>query len=745
MKKQERGIREVTLNTPTIHGLRVEPSAVNFIFGKNGTGKSSIARALATRDPARRESGEREPEVYVYNEEYIEDRVQALGDVQGIYTFSKRNVETRRALEALEKARAEREKERREKSELLARRKKDLSRELENYQKTLWRATSEIRRRYPLALGAEGESPGRRAGKLAACPPEETRPESLDCLYEMAFQTEREPMEWYTLLSRMEAPACDRMETPILTGSDTALAAFYRALGNFDWAKTGHDRHGKQAGGKCPFCGQALQADFEAAFAACVDDRYRKDMEALKAFSEAYERYAAHMGEALEKNAGNPYESRDTLRYHALAEVLRRQIRTNQMLIRRKNDHPREELTLEDTGATVKALDALAEEINRRIARYREAAENLPREQERCAAQVWDAMAAVCRDWKKPEEPQEMKALALETARLDYEIQAADQKIKELQQSFADTTEAMESINQALASCGFTGFFFRKKEGNQEAYELIRRGEEEPAKNLSEGERKFVAFLYFYHRVMKESVEGGRIVVIDDPVCSMDSEVMLTVVAMIRHMIRSCLGRYENRGKKPASPILQMFVLSHNRYFFQALSDDFVPDYAHCAFFEVTKGRDNISDIRRCESTADQPGREKQNESPVQGFYQSLWRRYLAAVRQEDLLHYAQQILYHYFLQTCHVEQREFMRALMDENREEMIAGKNVAEEQLNTAIIYSLLTLMGDSERGFLDGMSFDLRAVDPGQIRRIFEKIFTVMHQEQHYRHMARQAALR
>lgn len=62
-------------------------------------------------------------------------------------------------------------------------------------------------------------------------------------------------------------------------------------------------------------------------------------------------------------------------------------------------------------------------------------------------------------------------------------------------------------------------------------YEVIRENGE-VAENLSEGERNFIAFLYFYHLVRgsRSSDEvKDKIVVIDDPVSSMDSTALFLV------------------------------------------------------------------------------------------------------------------------------------------------------------------------------------------------------------------------
>ena len=52
------------------------------------------------------------------------------------------------------------------------------------------------------------------------------------------------------------------------------------------------------------------------------------------------------------------------------------------------------------------------------------------------------------------------------------------------------------------------------------------------------GERHFIAFLYFYHLVMgSQSDEGkveNKIVIIDDPVSSMDSSSLFVVASLVR-------------------------------------------------------------------------------------------------------------------------------------------------------------------------------------------------------------------
>ena len=46
MKKVSTGIKKVTIDSPVFSGEVFEPTLINFFFGKNGTGKSTIAKEM---------------------------------------------------------------------------------------------------------------------------------------------------------------------------------------------------------------------------------------------------------------------------------------------------------------------------------------------------------------------------------------------------------------------------------------------------------------------------------------------------------------------------------------------------------------------------------------------------------------------------------------------------------------------------------------------------------------------------
>ncbi len=118
-------------------------------------------------------------------------------------------------------------------------------------------------------------------------------------------------------------------------------------------------------------------------------------------------------------------------------------------------------------------------------------------------------------------------------------------EIADLNKRIVSTAPTINSINDLLRDSGFQGFILREKRGQQNVYEVVRQ-DGQVAAGLSEGERNFIAFLYFYHLVRGShtdaDVSKDKIIVIDDPVSSMDSSVLFIVSTLVREMVGVCFN-----------------------------------------------------------------------------------------------------------------------------------------------------------------------------------------------------------
>lgn len=156
-----------------------------------------------------------------------------------------------------------------------------------------------------------------------------------------------------------------------------------------------------------------------------------------------------------------------------------------------------------------------------------------------------------------------------------------------------------------LEGFGFLGFKIEVSEDAKD-YRLVRLDGSAVQNTLSEGEKTFVTFLYFWHLVAGSNdtsgVSADRVVVFDDPVSSLDSDILFIVSTLVRRTCEKAQGGHSN--------IKQVFVLTHNAYFHKEVT--FRAHEKQVAFWLVFKSNERSSITR-------------EQRNPVRTSYQLLW------------------------------------------------------------------------------------------------------------------------
>jgi wobble nucleotide-excising tRNase len=161
-----------------------------------------------------------------------------------------------------------------------------------------------------------------------------------------------------------------------------------------------------------------------------------------------------------------------------------------------------------------------------------------------------------------------------------------------------------------LSSFGFTGFSLAKSE-MEGYYKIVRANGIDAKETLSEGEKTFITFLYFYHLLKGSNSESGittnRVVVFDDPVSSLDSDVLFMVSSLIKGIFEEIRN---NQGQ-----IKQIFILTHNVYFHKEIT--FNTKRKNCVLkeetFWIVKKSGKHSNVHRYE------------KNPIKTSYELLW------------------------------------------------------------------------------------------------------------------------
>ena len=309
----------------------------------------------------------------------------------------------------------------------------------------------------------------------------------------------------------------------------------------------------------------------------------------------------------------------------------------------------------------------------------------------------------------------------------------------------ANTEAAIDSINKILRDSGFQGFSIRAKDGVENVYEIVRENGT-VAENLSEGERNFIAFLYFYHRVrgsMNSEELKEKIVVIDDPVSSMDSTALFIVSAIVREMINVCRNNTEYLNPQvPGDYIKQLFILTHNVYFHREVTYQQV-GYYNCTSFYMIRKNDNVSTVKLCKRQNKEIPSEEENYNPVQNSYAALWDELRDLHSTIPALNVMRRILEYYFLQLCGYEGSDLRSIVLEkkENREKFIKQVEGEKPDMTDYQLASSLLAYINNPNGISDGLNYVEDCEDAEAYKRVFQMIFDALGQSQHYKMMTGQ----
>ena len=724
-EKMTAPVGKILLDTKTYHNVEIEPTLINFFFGKNGVGKSTIAECF---------KGERTGissnlasyEVLVYDQEFIRKNLREDESLPGVFSMNEEDIEKQNQISAkqgeLDRTRtdyAAKIEEKRAKMALPS----TLRPTLET---SFWNQTNALRAGFPLAV--RGKISGRvtKANLCDVLLKESTAKEAnlaeLQSLYEAAFGTDSATyaeLKKPHPIDEAKIDGFDLLATAIISSSDKPYANFIKAIGATDWLRSSHDTYAHKTEGKCPFCMKQLDEDFEEQFAACFDKQYQIDAEKVQSFLKEYERKTTAVVSCLEGNKSAAFPKIDFSAYDDKVRATKKIIELNQKRLAEKVAAPATIIVLESIDTEIAEINDLIESFNKDIKKYNEIIGARKKKQAECTASVWQHMAFLVQVAKSEYEKiikdnnAALKKIETEMIALKETGGALAKEIKSLAGDIKGVDSTMRAINQTLKDSGFQGFRLKKKGDKDEEKNqyVIVRDDNTPAHGLSEGERNFIAFLYFYHKVYgretPDTAFKDRIVVIDDPVSSMDSSSLFIVSSIIREMIGICF----NNGSAPAhgAPrfIKQMFILTHNAYFLQEISYDQIK-HDHCVNFYLIKKAKNSSAITLCyrrDANSAEPA-ILHNYSPVQNSYTALWREYREVTSAVALKRVMRHILEHYFIQISGFKGQDLhSRIFADES---IFNDSNGVRDDALVHSVNMLLQYVGSDQQGFNAGFDY-------------------------------------
>lgn len=770
MEKKKSVIEKITLNAATFKNEGCNPTYINLFFGRNGAGKSSIAKAIAAGEGLTWNASENpdDYEILIYDQDFIEDNFSEYDNLLGVFTVNQVNIEIQKRIDALgvEKVQVVNEM-----SGLIddGNKKKDVKESLlAQLQNECWSRSARLRNDFDATLSGKKRKNTFTEKILFTSNPKAHNLIKLKELYDVAFDSNSQA---YGLLrkssdasGRYDLSGEELMGRSIISSSDTPFAVFMKALGATDWVKNGHAHYVKNTDGKCPFCQQTMPRDFEKDVASCFDEQYQNDQNALAEFQAAYKSFTKSIWIVFEQNQSNVYPKLDMNSYRDKLAILQTTVTSNLRQIERKIESPALTMELVDIKTLIADIDAIIDVYNEQIKANNEVVNSKKAKKKECEDAVWEHLADM---FSKEIADYRASLAAAEKDLTELGDKYKDKKQRSLQiqtevlnlrNQTVNTGAAIDGINKLLKDSGFQGFSLRQKENNQDVYEVIRENGK-VAEKLSEGEKNFIAFLYFYHLVrgsgkagtsaMIRDVETSgyvrnvadnreKIVIIDDPVSSMDSNTLFIVSSLVREMIEVCNNNVDYAHRiMDGMYIKQIFILTHNAYFYREISCNQVSRYESVSFFMIRKVN-NISTVECCENKPKSALENPSNRNPVQNSYTALWEEYKELNSTIPLLNVIRRILDYYFIQLCGYQEIDIRKTILETHKDAFVdAGSDGRKDYTKLHLATIMLSYIGSAE-SFIDGLNLVEDSTDAGQYKMVLEMIFDKLKQGQHFKMM-------
>ena len=374
-RKVPSAITNITLNRATFTDVPIdELTFVNFFYGNNGAGKSSIAHAIAEDDCIVWADGKTADDfdVLVYNQDFINDNFLSYGDLKGIFIFGEEDIEAKKKIAEFTEQKKQKSEARQAALDEHKKKTDSLTSALTQFQDICFTKTAEIRKRFDKCMDGKKQKKNFAEAVLAEMKPTDHDLAELERLYDVAFDDSARAYPEFKKAAATtygSLPGKDLLDRMIVSSSDTPFAKFMKALGDTasDWVRDGHTHYAGAAGGKCPYCQQKLPANFEADIAATFDAQYQQDIRDLDQFQAVYIRETDGILRVFQTNTADVMPSIDLKAYQEKIALLESNFEINRQHIAEKVKEPSKTISLEDTDTLLLEIGALIDDINKSI------------------------------------------------------------------------------------------------------------------------------------------------------------------------------------------------------------------------------------------------------------------------------------------------------------------------------------------------------------------------------------------
>lgn len=377
---------------------------VNYIYGANGCGKTTISTLL--EDTACEKFSDCQVEwdhnlpekVFVYNKTFREKNFKESSDIAGIFTLGQATTEE---IEEINRKKAELEEKTHHikgNNETIEDLRGKIEKEKSDFKEIIWKdvyKTNEDKFKEAFSGFLKKEAFASKLKELALPEKENITREDVEKRAAKLFGEPPVKKEQLFQLSKqyiMQIESLAIWDKCIVGKKDIPIARLIIQLENGDWVNQG--RKYIYSGSKCPFCQKdTIDEDFRSQLEAFFDLEFENDIEQLKKGKEEYLRAKDDIRSKLAIIENQDLENETKFKIQQLCEKIVNCFRDNEEKINRKINEPSKKIQLDSIEKYIDEINCIIDIKNAEIIKHNNLVENYKTEKKKLIDDIWILIA----------------------------------------------------------------------------------------------------------------------------------------------------------------------------------------------------------------------------------------------------------------------------------------------------------------------------------------------------------------
>ncbi len=578
---------------------------INFIYGPNGSGKSTIGKFLYNQNDAEYSCCEAEmhinsdADILVYNKDFKTRNI--VENIDGIFTLGEATIEDINKLNEMKKEYGLKNEKLQNLEIVLNNKMKEYDNLNDAFRDSVWedilkqndkefkdaftgyRNSKEKFYQFVLEKYQAYKNMPVVTTKVEEEENTITSKDKLLARSNTLFSTELKMCELIEFSFKDRIPRAQEIETDSIWGEvivgnrDLPISKLIDYLHNADWVNKG--REFLRDDGICPFCqSETITEEFVEHLNAFFSGEYESKVEKIKTIQLEYEAIIELVKRTITDILSNDLFLEigeiDRINLSSLLATLEKLFDNNKMLIMKKGQEPGSKIDLSSTISTFNQIVETLQNANKNIEKSNKLIENKEAEKKKLINDIWMYLMKkysklIAGHMKKMSDCKKgINGISINVKNASDALKIQNDSIIEAGRNITSIQPTVNEINRLLLAYGFDNFKIVSSKVDENSYQIQRPDGSLATNTLSEGEETFISFLYFMQFAKgswdKDKISNKKIMILDDPISSLDSTILYIVSSMVKALIKEI--------REGESDVEQLFILTHNVFFHKEAS-----------------------------------------------------------------------------------------------------------------------------------------------------------------------------